>query len=368
MGILRLLLALSVLFAHAGVFPLSDNTFADGLVAVECFFLISGFYMALILNERYISLKDFYVNRFLRIFPIYWLILCVVIILTLINGKPLFISQFLNDINISWFSKLLAIFSNLLIMGSDLPLYFATLTKASNSISLNSEAVLNRLFYLLIVPASWSLPLELSYYLIAPFLVKSPMRLLMLIFLSLICRYYIYKYIGSTDPWNYRFFPSELLFFGLGSFCYHIYIKIKKYSFSEDIGFIFFVIIFFYLTNLNRIPSIMPNTVLFRGEFIQFFLCMTVMLPFIFLKTKNNLMDRRVGELSYPIYLAHILIIKEIRAGTLPKITSSPVYDLIIYVVIFALLINYFFKNIIEYRFKREAKAEHDVKYGEVYA
>ena len=50
MGVLRCLLALSVLLAHDvdGWFKL-----IDGAVAVQCFFLISGFYMALVLNERY---------------------------------------------------------------------------------------------------------------------------------------------------------------------------------------------------------------------------------------------------------------------------------------------------------------------------
>jgi peptidoglycan/LPS O-acetylase OafA/YrhL len=40
------------------------------------FFMISGLYMALILSDKYRrSLKTFYVNRALRIFPTYWLVL-----------------------------------------------------------------------------------------------------------------------------------------------------------------------------------------------------------------------------------------------------------------------------------------------------
>jgi hypothetical protein len=49
MGSLRLFLALSVAFGHFGVplgFPTSD-------IAVQSFFVISGFYMALVLNEKY---------------------------------------------------------------------------------------------------------------------------------------------------------------------------------------------------------------------------------------------------------------------------------------------------------------------------
>ena len=60
MGVLRYLLALSVLLVHDvdGWFKL-----IDGAAAVQCFFLISGFYMALVLNERYADLGSFYFNR-----------------------------------------------------------------------------------------------------------------------------------------------------------------------------------------------------------------------------------------------------------------------------------------------------------------
>ena len=69
MGVLRCLLALSVLLVHDvdGWFKL-----IDGAAAVQCFFLISGFYMALVLNERYADLGSFYFNRALRLLPTYW--------------------------------------------------------------------------------------------------------------------------------------------------------------------------------------------------------------------------------------------------------------------------------------------------------
>jgi peptidoglycan/LPS O-acetylase OafA/YrhL len=49
MGTLRLFLALSVAFGHFGM-PLGLLT-SD--IAVQSFFVISGFYMALVLNEKY---------------------------------------------------------------------------------------------------------------------------------------------------------------------------------------------------------------------------------------------------------------------------------------------------------------------------
>ena len=73
MGILRLFLALCVAFGHFGMplgFPTSD-------IAVQSFFVISGFYMALVLNEKYGpgSYWLFISNRLLRLWPTYLVIL-----------------------------------------------------------------------------------------------------------------------------------------------------------------------------------------------------------------------------------------------------------------------------------------------------
>jgi len=73
MGTLRLLLALSVAYGHLAVplrFPTSD-------IAVQSFFVISGFYMALVLNEKYGpgSYWLFISNRLLRLWPAYFVVL-----------------------------------------------------------------------------------------------------------------------------------------------------------------------------------------------------------------------------------------------------------------------------------------------------
>jgi peptidoglycan/LPS O-acetylase OafA/YrhL len=47
MGILRLILAIAVVIAHSSYF--FSFKFTGGIVAVETFFIISGFYMTMIL-------------------------------------------------------------------------------------------------------------------------------------------------------------------------------------------------------------------------------------------------------------------------------------------------------------------------------
>ena len=62
------------------------NSFFDGLLAVRCFFVISGFIIThLILNEflntQKFCLKTFYTKRAFRIFPVYFIFLLFLYIL-----------------------------------------------------------------------------------------------------------------------------------------------------------------------------------------------------------------------------------------------------------------------------------------------
>jgi peptidoglycan/LPS O-acetylase OafA/YrhL len=55
MGLFPLLLAISVILAHStGTMPFVQGL-VDGPAAVQCFFMLSGFYMTLVLHEKYDS-------------------------------------------------------------------------------------------------------------------------------------------------------------------------------------------------------------------------------------------------------------------------------------------------------------------------
>ena len=81
MGIIRLLLAISVVVYHSRPL-LGQINFLPGSTAVQAFFIISGFYMSLVINEKYEDKQSFYRARLLKIFPVYWAIVAVSIYLT----------------------------------------------------------------------------------------------------------------------------------------------------------------------------------------------------------------------------------------------------------------------------------------------
>jgi peptidoglycan/LPS O-acetylase OafA/YrhL len=96
MGFLRFILAITVVIAHSS--PIFGFTFVGGQIAVQSFYMISGFYMTLILNEKYVgtnsSYKLFISNRFLRLYPIYGMVLLLTIVSSVIvsiytNGNNL---------------------------------------------------------------------------------------------------------------------------------------------------------------------------------------------------------------------------------------------------------------------------------------
>jgi peptidoglycan/LPS O-acetylase OafA/YrhL len=81
---IRGIAALAVLFEHAGdrISPhlrdVSHAWFSFGKFGVTAFFLTSGFVIPFTL-ERGNSLKRFWISRFFRLYPLYWLSLCIVL-------------------------------------------------------------------------------------------------------------------------------------------------------------------------------------------------------------------------------------------------------------------------------------------------
>ncbi|MEZ6023978.1 MAG: hypothetical protein R3C16_11320 [Hyphomonadaceae bacterium] len=74
MGMVRFALAMAVVLSHL---PLATFQFLSGGLAVQCFFIISGFYMALVLDGKYKDVGLFYSNRLLRLFPTYFVMMAV---------------------------------------------------------------------------------------------------------------------------------------------------------------------------------------------------------------------------------------------------------------------------------------------------
>lgn len=164
------------------------------------------------------------------------------------------------------------------------------------------------LYHFLMVPQAWSLAIELSFYLVAPFLVRcKSVSLIALVILGLCLRIVFYKNGLFEDPWSYRFFGLELFTFLIGMLSYRIYKKAKnekwKILIDKKIGFFSLAFMLCFAMALKSLP--VPVKLL--APF--FYLSIALFLPIIFNFTKYNRLDRFIGELSYPLYVVHILVI-----------------------------------------------------------
>lgn len=300
MGLIRLLLAISVIQAHTSSFL--GYSIANGLVAVQVFYIFSGFYMFMILTEKYTSIKSFYKSRFLRIFPTYLIITIPLLIASLSFGKTY--SENFSILNI--YSQIFIIFTNIFIFFQDIVMFLAVNT--DDGTLFFTKSFLKEsfpLYKLLITPQAWTLGVELTFYILAPFIVKFKTKtIFFIIFASFFLRLCAGIYGLNHDPWTYRFFPFEIALFLLGGVSYRLYRKIRNIHLGRTPYFITSIsilsIIFF-----NQLQNIIDST---AYRFIYYFL-FSAALPFIFYASKCNINDRFIGDLSYPVYISHMAVI-----------------------------------------------------------
>jgi peptidoglycan/LPS O-acetylase OafA/YrhL len=267
--------------------------------------------MALVLTEKYNKKSDyklFISNRFLKIYPTYWIILILCFIYQLIYF--FFISKNSSDVfgffnpsyHLNLFTYLFLLIPNFTLFGLDLTFFFGLNPNGSLFFTPNFHQFTPPLFDFDLVVQAWTLALELTFYLFAPFLNRLKSRYLLLIMsLSLGLRLFLYSRGLNHDPWSYRFFPNELLFFlsGILMYRFYRYIRTKSFKIISIYSFIFYISFLCYYQYLPH-----ENT-----KQIILFLFSFTFIPFIFNLFKNNKIDRFIGELSYPVYICHFLII-----------------------------------------------------------
>ena len=292
MGILRTFLALIVLISHSESF--FGFRFVGGMMAVQIFFIISGFYMTMILNQKYVGVGSyclFITNRFYRLFPIFWAVLILTIFVSLLwyllfnDWAKLYI--YAERISVmDWSTVLFLIFTNVFLFFQDWVLFMGMSTQTGELFFTSNFIESDPEFYkFLLVPQSWTLGIELMFYLVAPFILRRSVSIIItFILLSFLTRIYIYFYLDlQHDPWTYRFFPTELTYFLMGAIAFRIYLYNKeKKLLSENkqkvIILFYFVILLFY----QIFPSPSSGTL---GQLVMFsFICLLLLrYPFCFI-------------------------------------------------------------------------------------
>jgi peptidoglycan/LPS O-acetylase OafA/YrhL len=306
MGLMRFLLATAVVVNHITFMdPDAANIpLIPGTTAVEVFFSISGFYMSLILTGKYHDCRTFYVNRFLRLYPVY-------LTVTLATWAWfLFVWRYLgkqptNDWidayqHMSWWQVALLVASNWTMVGQDIATSFFFNPDEGFSFFLFSHHAgpTHGARFLTIYPA-WSIGLEIWFYLIAPFLVPLRSRWIVLIGVVSITLNSVMAKFGLQ---TYTFFPSQLFFFMAGMLLHRAYVAKSLENVDRRIAFGALIIVVALFLSFDRLPKPIHTEYVIYATLIP-------AIPLLFALTGKNRIDIALGNLSYPIYIVHVLII-----------------------------------------------------------
>ena len=265
--------------------------------------------MQLVMTEgAYPNKKSFWMSRFWRLYPIYFIVLLFTI--TYVSVTDFGIFKKLLDMPLSWSFPL--IFSDIFILGLDFThfLSYETYEKLVFITSMPSSGILqdNHLIshYVFISPA-WSISVEIIFYLLVPYLtkVKNNVLILLTCFLFLLKALFFIFVTYKAPFYNQVFiFGFPLFFVGMLLIRYiNLFERVKNNQFLIYTACVFaFFMTFatpylgeiFYFTILDSF-----NLILFVG-----------ILPFVFLITKDNKLDRYVGQYSYSIYLWHLILMQ----------------------------------------------------------
>lgn len=323
MGSLRLTLALLVVYFHAGS-PLGTAFVPDGRAAVQMFFLISGFYMTLVLNEKYRTAETnwlFYSNRFFRLWPAAFVVnLLVILSFVMMDEVRLFmltmgIADFLAFLgSLDPWSLTLVIVTNLTVVGQDL-LWFLRFDPTGTTYLPFGEPGHNGASLSLNHPL-FTVAIEAFYYLISPFVLRRGWRVA-LGFVMAGGAYHVALFALGLSPltWGYHFFGGAAYFYFFGACAYHIYRLLGQEplrAWVEARQPLAWALVLGGLVLLLPIDWLMPRSTLFMVPIFA------LIVPVLFILTRYRQLDRMIGELSFGVYLVHYPILMVIQPALDP--------------------------------------------------
>jgi peptidoglycan/LPS O-acetylase OafA/YrhL len=303
MGMVRVALAMAVVLSHL---PLASYKFLSGGLAVQAFFIVSGFYMALVLEGKYKDVGLFYSNRLLRLFPTYLVMVALTIIAVYAFNASATISPDLVDrIMQNPLTAAVMGIENLIMVGQEMLFWFSidesgALVWDSRGPLPSEETVVG--WQGLFVPQAWSLSMELMFYALAPFLARAGWK-----WIAALCAASIALRLAGAFLdveyllWQGRFFPTALFLFLLGMLAHKALPFAnrlpKAVGWATALAVLAFIVTF---------PLLEWTDVRLRWAVYAIFAATT---PFIFAAFKDNAIDRWIGDLSYPIYMTQLFVI-----------------------------------------------------------
>ncbi len=197
------------------------------------------------------------------------------------------------------------VFENLGLLGQEMLFWFtftpATELRFDASGALPTEQI-SLAWQLIFIPQAWSLSMELLFYALAPFLVRLGNRALIAIAAASISL----RVAGLWLPvdyaiWQGRLFPTALFLFVLGMLAQRSLPLVTRLA--PRWGLLATAVMLAIIITLPKYQLAVESSRWLMYAVI------TLGTPLAFNAFRHNAVDRWIGELSYPMYLTHLMII-----------------------------------------------------------
>jgi peptidoglycan/LPS O-acetylase OafA/YrhL len=286
MGTWRLLLAWLVIADHTPGLRMITGL-SLGKIAVCAFFFVSGFLMPLTFNTHYrrygtrLGSQKFYLNRIMRIYPLYWASLAVTLLAVAFIGPSLLE----HAATITDLHRPRTYLQNVLLLG------------------LNQTGVWGDDFRF--NPPAWTLDVELQYYALVPFLVALTARwrgwsIGVLLAFAAASGYLFFRPTGAYAVDRSLLAWSFLFLLGYG-----FYFSPRLQSLALRWRWLVpGIMVLLLLAWVCRYPNLTTLLVVFA--------CIGVSAPLLVLQQNRGFgkRDRLLGDLSYPTYILHWICVE----------------------------------------------------------
>jgi peptidoglycan/LPS O-acetylase OafA/YrhL len=282
-------------------------------MAVKTFFMISGFYMTLILTSKYHADKGggywlFISNRFLRIYPSYLVVFTGSVLLLVASSiklhKPVDRLRLWVDAwhgHHGWGLVLIAL-SQVSIFGMDAVAQFDFSAAHGFGLAGAWGPAGQEAWRFNLLRQSWSISVELFFYLVAPLICVARRQVQVAIVVAAgVGSLLAYHFLPAPLGWDitYYWFPFQLGYLVLGVLSFHLLHPLFKEgnihaAWSWGVLVPFAAVILFW----GRMPQAFADIACIALAFFA--------IPLLFNLTRKARFDRFIGDLSYPMYLAHI--------------------------------------------------------------
>lgn len=276
-GTYRAILALMVAASHIGGAPVL------GAYAVFGFYTLSGYLMTLVMHRSYGygggGLGRYALNRFLRIYPIYWVSILVSVIVIGLAGRSeaerFYFVFFLPETTASWMQNLL--------------LYFPL--RWSPRLS----------------PAAWSLTIEIFFYCCIGLGLSRRRGLTLAWFAAGVAYHAAITVLGLG--WTHRYFtlPAASLPFATGALVYHFRDRLRQ-MFEAAGGGMSIPLALGGLLAANWLAGYWAGQLrgpFFYGNFVIAALLVAALSHQVATSASAARFDKIMGSYSYPIFLVH---------------------------------------------------------------